>query len=684
MKKSFFYRIMVLSLGALLAGIIACKNPASPEPVNPEQNVQTPSDNGSGGGGTPNPNPGEPTPGGGDGPAPTPNPVNPQTDQERVEAAKAVLKLRVNENNGKVSNWINLPSRGAYGTSISWTSSPSGIINTNAPGLGSNVTRPDDDAVVTLTATITKGSVSATKTFTVTVYGKNQEQADQAIQYMSQQPPAFVMGSGTPPETMTLQKTYGSVSDQVAFEWKAQPEGSVTFSDAGYSFTGTVMQPESSAEKKTVTLTATARKGNSTASRTFTVTVYPKNQEPSLTELLTQIMAAIPAGTDKHIPLMSTVANGYTLTWTSSDTDVLNPAYGNGNVRRDLVDRKVTLTATLSKGAQSESKQKEVTVKAQTKFDNCELAGDLLTMKDGNGTATAVYRVQIDAGAKKITAAAEQAAFKGTLMTLDAIKQQQLAQIEPMVQYYRSLLSLCDKPIVTLKELKDAFAKVEPGAATMSDEVFFNALFKDSGSYAEFLNKSAEEQTQIIKEKFLNPLKESIYSSLQIPPDTPLEQALEQGKEQQTAYINARIENAKKPRTYTYRVDNYNNRLYTEAPYVTGTPWYQQHGQYSYYDWASPDIQYISLSSRAKGNGKYDVSISVQKNGSPQGWFSASDYDGSGAITAKTHDGSKQIILTVTDNGSGKVEVTSTGEIPFTAKELTFRGGEISNHPLRN
>ena len=130
MKKSFFYRVMALSIGALLAGIIACKNPASPEPVNPEQNVQTPSDNGSGGGGTPNPKPGELTPGGGggggDGPAPTPNPVNPQTDQERVEAAKAVLELRVN---GKVHGRINLPSRGAYGTSISWTSSPTGIIN---------------------------------------------------------------------------------------------------------------------------------------------------------------------------------------------------------------------------------------------------------------------------------------------------------------------------------------------------------------------------------------------------------------------------------------------------------------------------------------------------------------------------------------------------------------------------
>ena len=680
MKKSFFYRVMVLSLGALLAGIIACKNPASPEPVNPEQNVQTPSDNGSGGGGTPNPNPGEPTPGGGGGPAPTPNPVNPQTDQERVEAAKAVLELRVNENNGKVHDRIYLLSRGAYDTSISWTSSPAGIIKTNAPDVG-EVTRPEDDTEVTLTATITKGSATATKTFTVTVYGKNQELVDRAVQQIWPQPPAFVMGNPAPPlslESSTLIiNGPNPATDHISIPltWKAEPEGII---DAW----GAVTQP---AEKKTVTLTATARKGNSTASRTFTVTVYPKNQEPSLTELLTQIMDTIPAETDKHIPLMRTVAYGYNITWSSSDTDVLNPAYGNNNVNRELVDRKVTLTAELNKGGStSETAQKEVTVKAQTKFDNCELAGNLLTMRDYDRIVSAVYSVQIDAGTKKITAAVEKIAYNGTLMTLDAIQQQQLAELDSTLQYYRSLLSLCDKPIVTLKELKDAYAKAEPEAATASEEEFFNEVFKDSGSYAEFLNKSAEEQTQIIKEKFLNPYKEHLYSEAQIPPNTPLEQALAQWKEQDSARISANMENAKKQRTYTYRVDNYNNRLYTEAPYVTGTPWYQQHGQYSYYDWASPDIQYISLSSRAKGNGKYDVSISVQKNGSPQGWFSASDYDGSGAITAKTHDGSKQITVTVTDNGSGKVEVTSTGEIPFTAKELTFRGKEISNHPLRN
>ena len=675
MKKSFFYRIMVLSLGALLAGIIACKNPASPEPVNPEQNVQTPSDNGLGGGGTTNP--GEQPLGGGT--------VKPQTDQEKVEAAKAVLKLRVN---GKVSNWINLPSRGAYDTSISWTSSPIGIIKTNKPDVG-KVTRQEDDTEVTLTATITKGSATATKTFTVTVYGKNQELVDQVVQNM-QQPPAFVMGSGT--STIMLQKTYYfGHPDNAEFEWKAQPEGSVTFADDPHNpskVIGTVIQPEPPAEKKTVTLTATAKKGNATASRTFTVIVYPKNQTPSLDELLTQIMATVPAATDKDIPLISTVASGYHLAWATPNNSVLEIS---GNyakiITRDLVDRKATLKAELSKGgspSETAQKEKEVTVKAQTKFDNCELVGDLLTMKDDDGTATAVYRVQINADAKTITAAAEKVAVEGTLMTLDAAKQQQLAELDPMVQYYRSLLSLCDKEIVTLQDIKAAQAQQDPEYKTMSDEEFFNEFFKDSYSYADFKTKTEEEKTQFLKEQYLNPMKEGFYSELQIPLDTPLEQALAQLKEQESARISARIENAKKQHTYTYRVENYNNRLGTEALYITDTPWYQQHGQYSYDDWDSPDIQRISLSSRANGNGKYNVSISIQKKDSQQGyWFSAFGYNGSGDITAKTHDGSKQITVTVTDNGSGKVGVTSTGEVSFT-KELTFRGSSIPRNPLWN
>ena len=662
MKKSFFYRVMALSIGALLAGIIACKNPASPEPVNPEQNVQTPSDNGSGGGG-----------GGGSGGGGIAPPVNQKADQEKVDAAKAVLELRVN---GKVSWWINLPSRGAYGTSISWTSSPSGIIKTNAPRLGSVVTQPEEDTEVTLTATITKGSATATKTFTVTVYGKNHQLVDQAVQYM-QQPPAFVMGSGT--STITLQKTYSTGSDNGEFEWKAEPEGII---DVG---TGVVTQP---AEKKTVTLTATAKKGNATASRTFTVTVYPKNQEPSLDELLTQIMATVPAATDKDIPLMRTVANGYKLTWTTPNNSVLkiskNYAYAYAEIiTRDLVNRKATLTAKLSKESspsETAQKEKEVTVKAQTKFDNCELAGNLLTMRNYQGIVSAVYRVQIDADAKTITAALEKAIYHDTLMTPDEAKQQQLAQVDTINQAYRSLLSLCDKETVTLQDIKEAVIQMNPWITTMSDEEAFDWITDKKESYDDFKDKNAEEKSQFLK-PFLNKYKTEIYQYLSLPPDAPLEQALAQMKEQQIEWISACIENAKKQHIYTYSIKY--DRLDTEAPYVSGAPWYrQERGSYSFWD-DSDNIRFVKIYGRLQNDGKYEVSIGIRKKDSERSdWFSASGYDGSGAITAKNRD-DKQITVTVTEKDPRKAEVVCTGEISFT-KELTFRGDEISDNPFRN
>ena len=493
------------------------------------------------------------------------------------------------------------------------------------------------------------------------------------------------MGSGTPPETMMLQKkTYDSGSNQVDFEWKAQPEGSVTFTEDAYNIIGTVIQPEASAEKKTVTLTATAKKGNATASRTFTVTVYPKDAAPTLTELLTQIMSTIPAETDKHIPLMRTVAYGYTLTWESDKPDVLGIS---GNyaeiITRDLVDRKATLTAKLSKnGSPSETaqKEKEITVKKQTKFDNCELAGDLLTMRDYDGIVSAVYRVQIDADAKTITAAAEKVAYNGTLMTLDEAKRQELAEIDPMVQAHRPLLSLCDKETVTLQDIKEAVIQMNPENSTLSDEGFFRWIAGEEESYDNFKDKNAEEKSQFLK-SFLNKFKTEMYQYLSLPPDTPLEQALAQMKEQQIEWISARIENAKKQHIYTYSIKY--DRLHTEAPYVSGAPWYrQERGSYSFRD-NSDNIESVTIYGRLQNDGKYEVSISIRKKDSERSdWFGASGYDGSGAITAKNRD-DKQITVTVTEKGPRKAEVVCTGEISFT-KELTFRGKEIPLNPLRD
>ena len=204
-----------------------------------------------------------------------------------------------------------------------------------------------------------------------------------------------------------------------------------------------------------------------------------------------------------------------------------------------------------------------------------------------------------------------------------------------------------------------------PEVAMMSDEEVFRMLCGKVASYEDFKNKSEEEKTQVLKEHYLNPMKEYVYSEFQIPSDTPLEQVLAQVKEQESAIITARFENRKKPHTYTYRIEY--KWLGTEMPYVTGTPWYRQPGTYSFRSNLGSGIQ----------------NVRIRKKDSPQDdRFDASGYNGSGDITAKTGDG-KQITVTVTDKGSGKVEVACAGAVSFT-EELTFRGNPIPRNPLWN
>ena len=85
------------------------------------------------------------------------------SDAGAVAADKASLTITTSGNNYYVS-CTELPSSGANGTTITWGASPSGIIS--SAGL---VTRPATDTQVTLTATITKGNASDTKSFIVTV-----------------------------------------------------------------------------------------------------------------------------------------------------------------------------------------------------------------------------------------------------------------------------------------------------------------------------------------------------------------------------------------------------------------------------------------------------------------------------------------------------------------------------------
>jgi arabinan endo-1,5-alpha-L-arabinosidase len=89
------------------------------------------------------------------------------SDAEVVAAVQADLSL--GDTSAVIAN-LTLPTEGAQLSSISWSSSNPAVVS--ASGV---VTRPEPgagDASVTLTATITKGAVTATKSFAVTVKEK--------------------------------------------------------------------------------------------------------------------------------------------------------------------------------------------------------------------------------------------------------------------------------------------------------------------------------------------------------------------------------------------------------------------------------------------------------------------------------------------------------------------------------
>jgi uncharacterized repeat protein (TIGR02543 family) len=118
----------------------------------------------------------------------------PQTDAEAVAADKAALEVGFAglDSADNVTQDVTLVGSGGSGTTITWESSvPQTVATTGV------VTRPDytgeSDVQVTLTATISKGGQSETKTFTLTVKIVLQEQS---VTYESNG------GSNLPPQTV--------------------------------------------------------------------------------------------------------------------------------------------------------------------------------------------------------------------------------------------------------------------------------------------------------------------------------------------------------------------------------------------------------------------------------------------------------------------------------------------------
>ena len=488
------------------------------------------------------------------------------TDQEKVEKAKEALQLSFQNGdtaNSISSTWLSLRMKGLHDTKISWKSSDEAIIKIkkeNEWNCYGNITRPEENTQVTLTATITKGDASTTKSFTVTVRGTNEDAVTRVAEQAVRSIPSFVT-KDTPiqlktKETVSVSNGSSSSSVEVDIEWKAEPARVIAVP------AGTVTPHET--EIKKVRLTATAKKGKAESSKAIEVTVYPKNNEPNLQTVVERIVNGIPTEIDADIQLPQS-PTGYQLTWSSSKDGILKIAGNSGHIETwDLVDRTVELTATLEKNADSKTATKKITIKARKKFTRkdpiygnngtYEFNGETLTLRNGDGKPAAVYRVSIDAIAKTITATLERLTYgDNSLMEPEEVAKLVLAGKEIMPNLWFSILELQQKDLVTLKDIRAIHQQFLPQREVGTEEDIFSMLLTGM-SYEEFLKKTPEEQSKLIK-KSLKTVQNGLYKEMNLAETVPLTEAFVKMKEDLKKSVTAHLEKVKQVHIYQYRIE---------------------------------------------------------------------------------------------------------------------------------
>ena len=188
---------------------------------------------------------------------------------------------------------ITLPTTAPDGIMIAWASEPIGLVNTADATLG-EVTRPSGmDTMVTLTATLTKGTgtemASVTKEFMLTILTAP---ATNAIAIMRAKDRLGITYSSGDSDTGVRENlillTAGS--DGVMISWAAEPTGIVSTADATL---GVVTRPANM--HTVVTLTATLTKGTGTEmasdTKEFMFTVLADNPRLIDIESVAQLIA---------------------------------------------------------------------------------------------------------------------------------------------------------------------------------------------------------------------------------------------------------------------------------------------------------------------------------------------------------------------------------------------------------
>ncbi|ACL75899.1 immunoglobulin-like domain-containing protein [Ruminiclostridium cellulolyticum] len=290
-----------------------------------------------------------------------------QTDEQAVaEDADAIdisAILNGNTDSQSITGDLILPTAGERGSAITWSSNNPTVISNEG-----KVTRPTyntGNTNVTLTATITKGGISAERVYVFTVI-RNEQTDEQAVAEDADAIDISTILNGN----TDLQ----SITGNLILPTAGERGSAITWSSnnpAIISNDGRVTRPAFSTGNITVTLTSTIAKGKVSIERKFSFTIVKNDQtDEEAVEAYSRMI------NDRHLlsgneSLLKVVENltlptkgafDTTIFWSSSDSSVISntgvvtrPAY-------ELQDTCVTLTATISKGTASKTKAFKITV----------------------------------------------------------------------------------------------------------------------------------------------------------------------------------------------------------------------------------------------------------------------------------------------------------------------------------
>lgn len=250
---------------------------------------------------------------------------------------KVTYTLLTEEERTRITKDLYLPQKGENDTLIEWSMSEEGII---APD--GTVTRGNEKRDVTLTATFTYDGVSDTKSFNFTVLPSEEKMIEEDI--------AAINTTGWDALTQSFTLPQSGKFYETEFTWTSENSAIVINGERA-----TVYRPLYDEADVTFNLTLTAVKDAAQSTKSYSVTVL---KDVSDTEIINEALGKITFAQiseetidaiTKNLSLPTLLDNGVTVTWESSDEEVVTPV---GEVIRPSKEKgakEVTLTATVKR-----------------------------------------------------------------------------------------------------------------------------------------------------------------------------------------------------------------------------------------------------------------------------------------------------------------------------------------------